>query len=69
MKNLSTVLKILAAIVAIAGVIYVVVVYGDKIAEGVKTAVNWVRKKFFTKAESDFEDLAGLDAALDDFED
>lgn len=69
MKNLGMILKILAAIVAIAGIIYVVVVYGDKIAEGVKSAVKWVKKKFFKKSEPDFEDFAGLEVALDDFDD
>ena len=69
MKNLSMILKILAAIVAIAGIIYVVVVYGDKIAEGVKKAAKYVKRRFFKKGESDFEDFAGMDVALDDFDD
>lgn len=69
MKNLSVILKILAVIVAIAGVIYVVVTYGDKIAEGVRSAVKFMKKKFSRRKETCFEDLAGMDAALDDFED
>ncbi len=69
MKNLSVILKILAAIVAIAGIIYVVVIYGDRIAEGVRSAVKWTKRKFFSKSESDFEDFAGMDVALDDFDD
>ena len=69
MKNLSMILKILAAIVAIAGIIYVVVIYGERIAEGVRRAVNFVRRKFFSKGEEDFEDFAGMEVALDDFDD
>ena len=69
MKGLSVILKILAAIVAIAGMIYVVVIYGDRIAECVKRVVKFVRRKFFTKGESDFEDLAGMEVSLDDFDD
>lgn len=37
MKNTSTILKILAAIVAVAGTVYVIATYGDKI-------VNWAKK-------------------------
>lgn len=69
MKNLGMILKILAVIVAIAGAIYVVVTYGDKIAEGVRNAVKYLKKKFSRRKETCFEDLAGMDAALDDFED
>ena len=69
MKNLSIVLKILAVLVAIVGAIYVIVTYGDKIAAGVKTAVEFMRKKFFTKKESDFEDFVDAGLAIDDFED
>lgn len=69
MKNLGVVLKILAALVAIAGMVYVIVTYGDKIAEGVKSAVAYVKRKFFRRDEDCFEDLAGLDATMADFED
>lgn len=69
MKGLSTVLKILAAVIAIAGLVYVVVTYGDKIAEAVKSAVAYVKRKFFRRDEDCFEDLAGLDATMADFED
>ncbi len=69
MKNLGMILKILAAIVAIAGIIYVVVVYGDKIAEGVKKAVKYVKKRFFKKNDADYADFATMDVALDDFDD
>ena len=69
MKNLGMILKILAIIVAIAGIIYVVVVYGDKIAEGVKKAVKWAKRKFFKKGEPDYADFATMDVALDDFDD
>ena len=58
MKNLGMILKILAVIVAVAGAIYVIVVYGDKIADGVKKAVKFVKKKFFDKDRADFADLA-----------
>ena len=39
MKTVGTVLKILAALAAVAGAIYVVATYGDKI-------VAWVKKVF-----------------------
>jgi hypothetical protein len=69
MKNLGMILKILAVIVAIAGAIYVIVVYGDKIADGVKKAVKFVKKKFFDKDRADFADLAEVDVFGEDFED
>lgn len=37
MKNTSTILKILGAIVAVAGTVYVIATYGDKI-------VSWAKK-------------------------
>lgn len=37
MKTVSIVLKILAALIAVAGIVYVVITYGDKI-------VAWTRK-------------------------
>ena len=39
MKTVGTVLKVLAALAAVAGAIYVVATYGDKI-------VAWVKKVF-----------------------
>lgn len=39
MKTVGTLLKVLAALAAVAGAIYVVVTYGDKI-------VAWVKKVF-----------------------
>ena len=40
MKTLSVILKILAALAAIAGVIYVVATYGDKIVAWAKSLLN-----------------------------
>lgn len=36
MKTLNTILKIVAALVAIAGIVYIIVTYGDKIAAWAK---------------------------------
>ena len=64
MENFNLVLKILAVVAVVAGIIFVVVAYGDKIAEGVRSAVKFMKKKFSRRKETCFEDLAGMDAAL-----
>lgn len=46
MKNTSTILKILGAVVAVAGTVYVIATYGDKI-------VSWA-KKLLKSSEPEF---------------
>lgn len=68
MKVFATVMKILAALAAVAGAIYVVAVYGDKI---VSWAKNLYRKygrspvEFYDIDDEAEEDLSVEDAAAD----
>lgn len=48
MKYATTLLKILAALAAIAGVIYVIATYGDRM-------VRWARKTLSRKNDYDFD--------------
>ena len=45
MKVLNTVLKILAALAVVAGIVYVVATYGDKIVCWAKNLFNWCKDK------------------------
>lgn len=45
MKVLNTVLKILAALAVVAGIVYVVATYGDKIVAWAKGLFNWCKEK------------------------
>lgn len=45
MKVFKTVMKILAALAAVAGIVYVVATYGDKIAAWAKRLFNWCKDK------------------------
>jgi len=46
MKALNTVLKIFAALAVIAGIIFVVAAYGDKIVSWAKKATRTIRNTF-----------------------
>jgi hypothetical protein len=66
MKTASTLLKILAVLAAVAGVVFIVATYGDKI---VAWAKNLLRKKHGTDFEDDFDALdCDDDLEDDDFE-
>ena len=64
MKTFTTILKILAALAAIAGIIYVVATFGDRIVAWAKKLLNklgW----FGRKKKNDFDDFEDLDDELD----
>ena len=61
MKVWETVLKIVAALVAAAGIIYVIVNYGDKI-------VAWFKKLFGKGEVTLYEDAESVDAIVEDSE-
>ena len=66
MKTANTLLKILAVLAAVAGVVFIVATYGDKI---VAWAKNLLRKKRGTDFEDDFDALdCDDDLEDDDFE-
>ena len=52
MKAFGTVLKILAALAAIAGIIYVVATYGDKMVAWARKLMNRNKKPIFTYTTS-----------------
>lgn len=70
MKVFTTILKILAAIAVVAGLVYVFAAYGDKIAYWCKEAIAKIRSRIPCKrdevAETDFEDCEGSAAETDD---
>ena len=45
MKVFNTVLKILAALAVIAGIVYVVATYGEKIVAWAKSLMYWCKEK------------------------
>lgn len=52
MKAFGTVLKILAALAAIAGIIYVVATYGDKMVAWARNLLDRKKKPIFTYTTS-----------------
>lgn len=52
MKAFGTVLKILAALAAIAGIIYVVATYGDRMVAWARNLMNRNKKPIFTYTTS-----------------
>jgi len=64
MKTFTTILKVLAALAAVAGIIYVVATFGDRIVAWAKELLNklgW----FGRKKKNEFEDFEDLDEELD----
>ncbi len=45
MKVFNTVLKILAALAVVAGIVYVIATYGDKIVAWAKSLFYWCKEK------------------------
>ena len=60
MKVWETILKVVAALAAAAGIIYVIVTYGDKI-------VAWF-KRMFSKEVTLYEDAKDVDVIAEDEE-
>lgn len=64
MKTFTTILKVLAALAAVAGIIYVVATFGDRIVAWAKQLLNklgWIGRK----KKDEFEDFEDLDEELD----
>jgi hypothetical protein len=62
MKAFNIIIKILAALAAIAGVVYVAATYGDRIIARLKKLVNRYTKRYA------FEDMDDFELDDDDFE-
>ena len=62
MKAFWTVMKILAVLAAIAGIIYVVAAYGDKMVSWAKRVINRKKKPIFTYSTSYGEPVGEVDA-------
>jgi hypothetical protein len=63
MKAFGTVLKILAALAAIAGIIYVVATYGDKMVAWARNLMNRNKKPIFTYTTSYGEPVGDVEDA------
>lgn len=63
MKAFGTVLKILAALAAIAGIIYVVATYGDKMVAWARNLLDRKKKPIFTYTTSYGEPVGEVDEA------
>lgn len=69
MKNWTVIVKILAAIAAVAGIIYVVAAYGDKIVAFARRLLGRDYECLCDSEDYDcFEDMEDEDAADADFE-
>ncbi|MBR5528941.1 MAG: hypothetical protein IKU57_00540 [Oscillospiraceae bacterium] len=66
MKVFTTILKIVAVIAAIAGIIYVVATYGDKIVAWARKLLRKGQEYCCCKCDEDFDDI--LEAEDLDFE-
>lgn len=62
MKAFNTVLKILAALAAIAGVVYVIATYGDKIVAWARNLLEACKEKCCCPCEPSDEDADALTA-------
>ena len=67
MKALSVILKVFAALAVIAGIIFVVAAYGDKIVAWSKKVTRKIRNTF-RKAPVEFYDQEEVEAEESDFE-
>ena len=67
MKAFGTVLKILAVLAAIAGIIYVVATYGDKMVAWARKLMNRNKKPIFTYTTS-YGEPVGDAGEVDDVE-
>lgn len=65
MKTFKIILKILVALAAIAGVVYVIATYGEKIAQWCKDMLNRLSSKFGCK-EEDFCDAPSEENAVEE---
>lgn len=73
MKAFWTVVKILAVLAAIAGIIYVIAAYGDRMVTWAKRILNRNKKPIFTYSTSYGEPVGEVDdveeaGEVDDFE-
>ena len=71
MKTFGIIIKIIVALAAIAGILYVIATYGDKIAAWCKKVLRKKNRNYEYDFEYDFEDgdleMDG-DAETEDFE-
>lgn len=61
MKAFWTVVKILAVLAAIAGIIYVIAAYGDRMVSWAKRVLNRKKKPIFTYSTSYGEPVGDVD--------
>ena len=57
MKVFYTVLKVIAALAVVAGIVYVVATYGDKIVSWAKNLIETIKSKFQCKEDCFCEDV------------
>ena len=67
MKTFSTILKVLAILAAIVGIVYVAATYGERIVAWARRALDKLRGKTYCCYDPDFAE-ADADAAEVDFE-
>ena len=71
MKTFGIIIKIVVALAAIAGILYVIATYGDKIAAWCKKVLRRKNRNYEYDFEYDFEDddlEMDADAETEDFE-
>ena len=71
MKTFGIIIKIIVALAAIAGILYVIATYGDKIAAWCKKVLRKKNRNYEYDFEYDFEDDGlemDVDAETEDFE-
>ncbi len=65
MKTFMIVLKVLAALAAVAGVVYLAATYGDKIVAWARKLISRNQVNYFDDMEDDFSDE--LDTEAEEF--
>lgn len=68
MKVFNKIVKVFLALAAIAGVIYVIAAYGERIVAWAKNLLTRLRGKFDDFYDEDFEEFYDEEAEEEDFE-
>ena len=68
MKVFNKIMKVFLALAAIAGVIYVIAAYGERIVDWAKNLLTKLRAKFDNFYDEDFEEFYDEETDEEDFE-
>jgi hypothetical protein len=68
MKVFNKIMKVFLALAAIAGVIYVIAAYGERIVAWAKNLLTRLRGKFDSFYDEDFEEFYDEETDEEDFE-